>query len=248
MFLTRAADLLYDTWLTLLYPQACAVCGASVEARELGVACACCWQSTRILTRQDIVCWKCGAPSGGHIPDEKRDQVRCRRCDDDTFSAARACGGYEGALRASILRLKRESFIPRRLVQLLKETQQRDPLVKSTRVIPVPLHPEREKTRGFNQATVIAREVARAAALPLDGVSLIRTTHAARHRAGMDRKARRASVAQAFEVRYPRLVEDESILLVDDVFTTGATATSCATVLLAAGAREVFVLTIAKAF
>ena len=246
MFLTRAADFFYDACLNLLYPQACAICGGSVEARELGVACAACWQSTRILTSEDVICWKCGALSRGQIPDQRRDQVRCRRCDDDTFSAARACGAYEGALRASILRLKREPFIPRRLVQLLRETQQRLPLCNSTRVIPAPLHAQREKTRGFNQASVIARAVARAAALPLDEVSLFRTTHAGRHRAGMDRKARRASVAQAFKVRYPRLVEGENILLVDDVFTTGATASSCASALLTAGAKEVFVLTIAR--
>lgn len=247
MFLTHAVDFLFDAWLNLLYPQACAVCGGSVEARELGVACASCWQSTRILTSEDVICWKCGALSQGHVPDQKRHQVRCRRCDEDTFTAARACGAYEGALRASILRLKREPFIARRLVLLLKDTQQREPLNRCTRVIPVPLHPKRQKARGFNQAAVIARAVARAVALPLDEVSLFRTTHAGQHRAGMDRKARRASVAQAFEVRYPRLVEGESILLVDDVFTTGATASSCASVLLASGAREVFVLTIARA-
>jgi ComF family protein len=246
MLLTRAANLLYDAWLTLLYPQPCAICGGSVETRDFGVACRSCWQGTRILTSEDIVCWKCGALSRGGIDDKKREQVRCRRCDNDTFSAARVCGSYEGVLRASILALKREPFISRHLVALLKEVQQRAPLNRANHVIPVPLHAEREKIRGFNQAAVIGRELARAAALPLDEISLIRTVHSQRHRAGMDAKARRASVAQAFKVRYPRLIEDESILLVDDVFTTGATVSSCASALLDAGAREVFVLTIAK--
>lgn len=246
MFLTRAANLLYDAWLSLLYPQACVICSGSVEAREFGVVCGACWQGTRILTSEDVICWKCGVLSRGHIADEKREQVRCRRCDDDAFSAARACGSYEGALRASILALKREPFIPRHLVELLKEVQQRSPLNRANHVIPVPLHPEREKARGFNQAAVIGRELAHAAMLPLDEVSLIRTVHSRRHRAGMDAKARRTSVAQAFKVRYPRLVEDEIILLVDDVFTTGATVSSCASVLRAAGAKEVFVLTIAR--
>lgn len=248
MFLTRAANLLYDAWLTLLYPQACVICGGSVEAREFGVVCGACWQGTRTLTSEDVVCWKCGVLSRGHIADEKRDQVRCRRCDTDAFSAARACGSYEGALRASILALKREPFIPRHLVALLKGVQQRPPLNRANHVIPVPLHPQREKVRGFNQAAVIGRELARAAMLPLDEVSLVRTVHSRRHRAGMDAKARRTSVAQAFEVRYPRLIEDERILLVDDVFTTGATVSSCAAALLAAGAKEVFVLTIARPY
>ena len=247
MFLTRAANFIYDAWLTLLYPQACAICAGSVEAREFGVVCGACWQGTRILTSEDVICWKCGALSRGHIADEKREQVKCRRCDADAFTAARACGSYEGALRASVLALKREPFIPRHLVMLLKEVQQRVPLNRANHVIPVPLHTEREKVRGFNQAAVIGRELARAAALPLDEVSLIRTVHSRRHRAGMDAKARRVSVAQAFTVRYPRLIEGESILLVDDVFTTGATVSSCASALLEAGAKEVFVLTIARA-
>jgi competence protein ComFC len=248
MFLTRAANLLYDAWLTLLYPQSCAICGGSVEAREFGVVCGACWQGTRLLSTEDIICWKCGVLSRGYIADEKREQVRCRRCDDDSFSAARACGSYEGALRASILALKREPFIPRHLVALVKEVQQRAPLNRANHVIPVPLHPEREKARGFNQAAVIARELAHAARLPIDEVSLIRTVHSRRHRAGMDAKARRASVAKAFEVRYPRLIENEHILLVDDVFTTGATVSSCASALLEAGAKEVFVLTIARPY
>jgi len=82
--------------------------------------------------------------------------------------------------------------------------------------------------------------------LPVDEVSLMRTAHSDRYRAGLDAKGRQATVENAFAVRYPRLVTGESILLVDDVFTTGATVSSCAEVLIAAGASDVFVLTIAR--
>jgi predicted amidophosphoribosyltransferase len=67
-------------------------------------------------------------------------------------------------------------------------------------------------------------------------------------RTGLDAKGRHDTVAGAFEVRHPRLVAGERILLVDDVFTTGATVSSCAETLLAAGARSVYVLTVAKAY
>ena len=67
-----------------------------------------------------------------------------------------------------------------------------------------------------------------------------------KYRAGLDPTARRDTVTGVFEVRYPKLIEGESILLVDDVFTTGATVNSCAEVLLASGAGNVFVLTIAR--
>ncbi|MDQ3666321.1 MAG: hypothetical protein M3410_06940 [Acidobacteriota bacterium] len=246
MLLTRTVNSFYNALLSLVYPQVCSLCGGSVEDRCLSVACAQCWLETRTFTNTDITCWKCGALSTGTIVPEKRDQVRCRRCDGDDFTAARACGAYEGALRASALALKREPYISKRLVRLLVEAQARAPLDQATRVIPVPLHPAREKERGFNQAAVIGRELARAVRLPFDDVSLIRTLHSERHRAGMDARGRRETVAEAFAVRYPRLIEDEHILIVDDVFTTGATVSACAAALMAAGAKEVFVLTIAR--
>jgi len=246
MLLTRTVNSFYNALLSIVYPQACSLCGGSVEDRCLGVACSQCWGQTRTFTTADIMCWKCGAISLGTIAPEKQDQVRCRRCDADAFTAARACGAYDGALRASVLALKREPYISQRLVSLMLETQKRPPLDKATRVIPVPLHPDREKERGFNQAAVIGSELARAVRLPFDQVSLIRTVHSERHRAGMDARGRRESVAEAFSVRYPRLIEDERVLLVDDVFTTGATVSACAAALMESGAKEVFVLTIAR--
>jgi ComF family protein len=246
MLLTRTANFFYSALLSVVYPQACSLCRGSVEDRCLGVACAHCWRWTRTFTNTEILCWKCGAPSTGVIELDKRDQVRCGRCNDDAFTAARACGAYEGALRASVLRLKTEPFICRHLVTLLAETQGCAPLNRATRIVPVPLHRDREKARGFNQAAVIGSELARVVRLPFDEVSLIRTVHSDRYRAGMDAKGRRDTVAGAFTVRYPRLVQDERVLLIDDVFTTGATVSAGATALMEAGAEQVFVLTIAR--
>jgi ComF family protein len=237
---------LYDAALALLYPQPCAVCGLSVEKRSDGVVCAACWHKTHLLTGEDLICWKCGLPAPGRVPEEQREGVLCRRCDAEPYAGARACGDYEGALRASVLALKREPHVAARLARLLFETQQRAPLNRVTRIMPVPLHPERLSERGFNQAAIIAGALAKLSGLPFDEGSLARTVHTERHRAGMDMRARRESVENVFEVSRPRLVENESILLVDDVFTTGATVSSCATALMNASAREVFVLTIAR--
>jgi len=246
MFLTHTARLFFDAALTLAYPQVCLICGLSVEARALGVVCEKCWVATRIFKDEETVCWKCGVLAGGAMALEKREQVRCRRCDAQPFTAARACGVYEGALRECVLALKRQPYLPHRLTDLLAETSQRKPLQESTRIVPVPLHPQRESARGYNQALVIGRSLSKAIRLPVDEVSLIRTTHSERYRAGLDAKGRHDTVENAFAVRYPRLVTGERILLVDDVFTTGATVSSCAEVLITAGARDVFVLTIAR--
>ncbi len=247
MFLTTATNLIVDGLLALLYPQACAICQGCVSSRALGVVCADCWRTTRLFHAEETYCWKCGAPSLGTIDPEKKTSVRCRRCDDDAFTVARACGLYSGALQAVVLELKREPNVSQHLLNLLAGAEQIPPLNQSTIVIPVPLHPDREKERGFNQAAVIARQLARKLKLPFVENALVRTSHSEKHRAGMDASARRASVANSFTVSYPRLVQGEKILLVDDVFTTGATVSACAEALLAADAAAVFVLTIARA-
>lgn len=200
-----------------------------------------------MFTGRDTLCWKCGAFTEAAVNEARRKTIRCGRCDDDAFDGARACGFYEGALRASILQLKREPHVASHLGRLMLTAQQRAPLNSADLIIPVPLHPERERERGFNQALLLARELAHLSGLALDEHSVVRRVHTERHRAGMDAKARRQSVAEAFAVRHPKLVAGQRVLLVDDVFTTGATVSACAAALKEVGAEEVFVLTIARA-
>jgi len=127
------------------------------------------------------------------------------------------------------------------------EVQQREPLNRAELIIPVPLHPLRQRERGFNQALILAAETSRLSGIPLDEHSLARRAQTKMHRAGMDRKARRQSVDSAFAVRHTDLIDGKCVLLIDDVFTTGATASACAAALRDAGAAEVLVLTIARA-
>lgn len=246
MFGANTISSLYDDVLAVVYPQVCSVCEGSVESRFEGVACAGCWGETRVFTAADNLCWQCGALTLGTLAEESREQVRCRRCDEAAFTAARACGLYQGALRAVVIELKRAPHVPRRLVNLMVETGRRPPLDLTTLIVPVPLHPQREKERGFNQAAVLARELSRRTGWPVAENWLVRIAQTERHRAGMDEQARRESVEHAFAVSHPRTIAGEHVLLVDDVFTTGATASACARVLLDAGAAAVLVLTIAR--
>ncbi|MEK6336644.1 MAG: ComF family protein [Acidobacteriota bacterium] len=246
MFATTFASQLYDAALALVYPQACAVCGDSVDSRHDGVACETCWNATQIFTDDDTLCWKCGAFTAAAVSKHRRGRVRCGKCDDLAFTAARACGFYEGALRASILELKRQPQVGRRLTRLMFAAMQREPLHSVNLIISVPLHPSRERERGFNQAALLGRELARLSHLPLDDHSVVRRVQTERHRAGMDSVARRQSVAGAFAVRQPDSIAGRRVLLVDDVFTTGATVSACAAVLKDAGAEDVFVLTLAR--
>jgi ComF family protein len=113
--------------------------------------------------------------------------------------------------------------------------------------MPVPLSPKRKGERGFNQAEVIGRFLSGKIGIRLDTFSLVRSKHTPMHRAGMDRKARDLTVKNAFEVFRPNLVKGQSVVLVDDIFTTGATASYCAKELKKKGAVSVRVVTLARA-
>jgi competence protein ComFC len=246
MILTKSTRLFYDSLLTLVYPQPCAICGHSVENSTSGVACENCWSLTRIFSNQDAMCWKCGKPSYGRVAESRRTEVRCRRCDNHPFTAARACGVYDCALRETVLSLKRQPKLAEKVVTMLTSIALQDPLAESTSIVPVPLFRQRQKARGFNQALIIARSLSKTCGLPVNEVSLRRKLHVEKYRAGLDARGRVETVTSAFEIVHPRLVKAEKILLVDDVFTTGATAAACSEVLLDAGADKVFVLTVAR--
>ena len=245
MFLTHVARYFYDALLTVAYPQVCAICTRSVERREFGVACEACWEKTRVFTGAEAICWKCGLLLEADAV--VFDDVRCGRCEEQSFTAARAIGPYEGALRETVLELKRQPHVAEHVDRLLTAVAMRAPLNTSTRIVPVPLHEKRKRSRGFNQASVLGAVLSQRLRLPLDEVSLVRVSASEKYRAGLDAKGRRETVAGAFAVRHPKLVAHENILLVDDVFTTGATVSACAEALGSGGAANVFVLTIARA-
>jgi ComF family protein len=233
-----------DGLMASAYPEQCRVCGYSVESYDDGVACENCWLDSAITRKLDLpVCDKCGAPLYDH---EFRREL-CGRCAGFPFSTARCCGLYSGALEASILFLKSHPHICRRLREMISRafSDHRSALVSDI-VIPVPLHRERERERGFNQARLIARVIAREFHMRVDDRSLIRVKATERHRVGLDAADRKKSVERAFTVARPRLVAGKSALLVDDLFTTGSTISAASIALLEAGASRVNVFTIAR--
>lgn len=182
----------------------------------------------------------------GDSVERRRFGVACEACwKTQTFTDTGAIGWYEGALRESVLSLKRQPYLPQHLVGLLVEAGRQFDSI--TRIVPVPLHADRLRARGFNQAAVIGRELSRALGVPMDEASMVRVSSPEKYRTGLDAKGRRDSVAKAFVVRYPRLIRGEGILLVDDVFTTGATVSACEAALIEAGAKSVSIMTLARA-
>ncbi|MBP6004241.1 MAG: ComF family protein [Pyrinomonadaceae bacterium] len=191
-----------------------------------------------------MLCEKCGAFFG----DKKAPvAVRCHKCDDHHYQHAVAAAIYEKAISASVISLKSTPKIGRRINDILIAAFKRSGFVGADLIIPVPLSRKRQIERGFNQAEVIARIVASAADSTLDTHSLIRTGHSPIHRVAMDAKARELTVRNTFEVTRPKLIAGKQIVLVDDVFTSGATTSHCARALKKSGAAEVNVFTLARA-
>lgn len=150
-------------------------------------------------------------------------------------------------MSASILHLKRFPVIPGVLLEQMPQVLASGRFDDCELIVPVPLSGKRQAERGFNQAETIAGRVANILHKPVDGQSLMRKVHTPMHRASMDKKARELSVKNAFEVSRPRLIEGRSILLVDDIFTSGATVSNCAKALKKKGASRVDVFTLARA-
>ncbi len=112
-------------------------------------------------------------------------------------------------------------------------------------VAPVPLHFNKMKERGFDQAFLIARQVAKTLKLPLEG-GMLRRVKATEPQATMTRTERARNIKGAFEVNRPELVSGKNILLIDDVFTTGATVNEAAKTLKKNGAGKVYVFTLGR--
>jgi ComF family protein len=237
-------SLLTDPLLTLLYPQYCGACGRLVERASDGAACRDCWDSTKIFNYADAVCIKCGTLLGGISIGS---YSTCRQCDDHHYDGAHSAGRYEKALAASVLHLKKTPHVPIAARKCLIAAFERAEMPSEFTVIPVPLSKQRLIERGFNQASLLAKVVAKHARRPLDENSLIRKQDTPAHRAAMDRKAREATVRNVFAVIRPNLIGSRNILLVDDLMTSGSTVSYCAKALKKSGAEKVIVLTLARA-
>lgn len=226
-----------DGLLAVLLAPTCAACAVPLPHPTRGCVCATCWQ--QIVLTTPPLCTRCGTHLAGPAA-----TTLCAAClrTDSPIAQARAIGPYGGALRDIVHALKYDArrSLARPLGALMRNAGA--PLLEvSAAAVPVPLHPRRERTRGFNQAADLARH------LQLPVVSALVRVRPTDTQTALPALQRHANVAGAFRAtRHAATLAGRSVILVDDVRTTGATLDACAAVLADAGVREVFALTAAR--
>lgn len=218
--------------LDLVFPTRCVSC-----KRVNQVFCSTCLAT--VQTVPSPVCPRCGNPLVSA-------RTACLHCSarPPVITRIQSVCWHEGALRDALLALKyahrREVALP--LAQLFGDTfsssNENFDFVTS-----VPLHPAREQERGYNQAELLAQHAAAARRLPY--LRVLRRTRATADQIGLDAPARRANVAGAFTAD-PSQCAHKTVLIIDDVCTTGATLNACATALFQVNARAVYGMTVAR--
>ena len=188
---------------------------------------------------------QCRAPFRNAFPlDEQGLCALCRR-GVQGFDAAYSFGFYEDALRELIhvFKYDRVQSLAQPLGRLLALAMPRDGSFDL--IVPMPLHWRKRWRRGFNQSGLLAREIARRSGV--SSVNALKRVRDTRAQAGLTNAKRRLNVSGAFRVKRGDGLKGKSVLLIDDVLTTGATAASCARALKMAGAARVTLLTLARA-
>jgi ComF family protein len=235
---------------SILFPSDCRICCSPLVTISSLPVCEPCLQ--KVVPLDGLLCRVCGEKLFSSFAAGEDGALcgMCRRAEPQ-FRRAVAYGAYDGVLRDLIHLFKYHATRPaaKLLGNLLHQAAAGMDLPDSLTVIPVPLWSGKRRVRGFNQAESITRAFLAFQAsggIQLESGVLVRTRDTA-SQTGLTRHQRRANVRGAFTVLRPEKVKGRSVLIVDDVMTTGTTAAECARVLRRAGAKEVFVATVARA-
>jgi ComF family protein len=231
--------------LAFIYPEVCQLCKEARATPEEGFVCAGCRTLAKFIELP--FCERCGMPYQGAITTRLAECANCCETELHFRSARSAVVAREGVLEA-IHRYKynRALWFETFLAGLLIERAQ--PELASEKwdwIVPVPLHPTKQREREFNQAERLARRLGRGTGIPLNN-RLLKRTVATRTQTQLNREERVANMRNAFTVTKSANLNGARIVLVDDVFTTGATTSACAKALRSAGSGDVCVWTVAR--
>lgn len=244
---------LAESIFAVLFPSDCRICGLPLVKISRLPVCQPCLDA--ILPISGGICVVCGERIfSPYAMSGSREEPRCGLCRriQPPFARATAYGSYEGGLRELIQLLKYGGVRPAANVlgRMLAEavSMLESELPAEVVVIPVPLHRSKLRQRGFNQAELIARAMKshRSGDRFRLCVGILERTRDTSSQTGLTGHQRRENLRGAFRVALPETVKGREMLVVDDVYTTGATVSECARVLRRAGATKVWAATVAR--
>jgi len=229
--------------LDLLFPDDCRVCGERLHEVSRIPVCSRCLLKPELF-RAEFFCARCRTPFLNRAPLDEEGLCGLCRLDLNGFDQVYSFGAYEGVLRKLIHIFKFEGVrtLQRPLGALLAQALPRESSFDA--IVPMPLHWLRRWQRGFNQSELLAREISRKWSVPVRRV--VRRGRATAPQAGLTGAQRRKNVEGAFQVGKRTPLKGMRLLLIDDVLTTGATASACARTLKRAGAAQVTFLALAR--
>ncbi len=244
MLLPTTATTWTEAALGFLYPPVCQLCNTSRATANDGYVCGACFQRVRFI--KEPFCERCGLPFEGSFTT----QFTCSNCVglELHFSTARSAVIAKDAVLEVIHRYKynRALWFEPFLAGLLTTASLPELAGQGwDAIVPVPLHPTKEREREFNQAARLGHCLSRAAGIPLQTDWLRRVTPT-RTQTLLNRTERVDNVRRAFAARPGLNLSGKRVIVLDDVFTTGATTSACARTLRTAGAGDVCVWTVAR--
>lgn len=229
----------------IFFPSLCELCSRLLELPGERIVCHSCLRE--LHPHRTSYCLCCGRFFG-----DSGEPHFCREClqQRTAFSIHRSCGSYEGKLKDIIILFKYKGFkvLGKALASFAVKALGHEESLwwKLDALIPVPLHPEKETQRGFNQAKVLAFELGKLKDIPIMEKRLVKVRNTP-PQTSLEVRDRQRNLRGAFEVVHSEEVEGKALLLVDDVFTTGSTLQQCSLALKKAGAQEIRAITIAQA-
>ncbi|MEW6358423.1 MAG: ComF family protein [Planctomycetota bacterium] len=228
----------------LVFPRGCLACDQGLPDDNPRALCDPCQEAMKRIEGER--CPKCGEQLGPHA----RTDQRCMICRDTAlvFKRASAACKYEGSTRQLILNLKykrRMAALPMLSHLMIENLEGADFMGKIDVVVPVPLHWQRRLWRGFNQSELLARRVGQHFGIPVCANRLRRIRPTA-SQTRMPRAERFENLKGAFHVEGKNSLAGKTVLLCDDVMTTGATASECSRALREAGVKETYVALVAR--
>lgn len=240
----KTFNTLKNFFLHFLFPRTCFCCGRDLVYGDAGPLCPACQKDLKPLNpAQELLCRRCGVAlkyGGALCP-------ACRKNKNPKCSLIRSGLKFTPASRALVHAFKYKGYeeLSKFFAPFMHKAYQQNPeFFEADFLCPVPIHKTRRRTRGFNQAELLAQDFGRMARLPV--LDVLRREVKTKSQTALGRDERGQNIKNAFTCAAPAEVKGKAVILVDDVCTTSATLEECARILRRAGAREVLAITAVK--